>query len=147
MHKKVDVCIVGGGPGGALLANILAKNDISVLLLERTSEFAKAFRGEHLNEEGERVLKQHGLFERIEQLGILRMETLEYWQHGELVKKILPDSNIGHLGIHVPQAHLLEAIIEQAKAYPTFHYLLNTSVKQLIQNEQGQSIMERFCAA
>lgn len=138
MHKKVDVCIVGGGPGGALLANILAKNDISVLLLERTSEFAKAFRGEHLNEEGERVLKQHGLFDRIEQLGILRMETLEYWQNGELVKTILPDSTIGHLGIHVPQAHLLKAIIDQAKAYPTFHYLLNTSVKQLIQNEQGQ---------
>src|SRR5690606_2313973 len=39
---------------------------------------------------------------------------------------------------HVPQAHLLQAIIEQAKGYPTFNYLLNTTVKELIQNEQGQ---------
>ena len=52
MNKSVDVCIVGGGPGGTLLANILAQHNISVLLLERTNGFAKAFRGEHLNEEG-----------------------------------------------------------------------------------------------
>ncbi|AWE07544.1 FAD-binding protein [Lysinibacillus sp. 2017] len=137
MNKKVDVCIVGGGPGGALLANLLAKKNISVLLIERTNEFAKTFRGEHLNEEGERILREHGLFERIEQLGLLRMETLEYWQNGECVKTILPDEHVGHLGIHVPQAHLLEAIIEQAKTYPMFDYMLNTSVKELIHNDQG----------
>ena len=138
MNKKVDVCIVGGGPGGALLANLLAKENVSVLLLERTNDFAKAFRGEHLNEEGERVLKEHDLFERIEQLGLLRMETLEYWHNGECIKTIAPDKKVGHLGIHVPQAHLLQAIIEQAKDYATFDYLLNTTVKELIQNEKGQ---------
>lgn len=138
MNRKVDVCIVGGGPGGALLANLLTKNEVSVLLLERTNDFAKAFRGEHLNEEGERVLKQHGLFERIEELGLLKMETLEYWFNGQLMKTIEPDPAVGHLGIHVPQAHLLEAIIKQAKTYEHFDYLLNTSVKELIQNEQGQ---------
>ncbi|MGN7478255.1 FAD-dependent monooxygenase [Solibacillus silvestris] len=138
MNRKVDVCIVGGGPGGALLANILAENNVSVLLIERTNDFAKAFRGEHLNEEGEQILKQHGLFERIEQLGLLRMETLEYWLDGEKIKTIEPAPAIGHLGIHVPQAHLLQAIIEQAKTYPTFDYFLNTTVKQLVQNEEGQ---------
>ena len=138
MNKKVDVCIVGGGPGGALLSYLLAKNNVSVLLLERTSQFAKAFRGEHLNEEGEHVLKEHGLFQKIEQLGLLRMESLEYWQNGECVKTVLPDPQVGHLGIHVPQAHLLEVIIEQAKSYPTFDYMLNTSVKELIENQQGQ---------
>src|SRR5690606_40014570 len=91
-----------------------------------------------LNEEGEQILKQYELFERIEQLGLLRMETLEYWMNGEKFKTIEPDPAIGHLGIHVPQAHLLQAIIEQAKGYPTFNYLLNTTVKELIQNEQGQ---------
>ena len=138
MNRKVDVCIVGGGPGGALLANLLAKKNVSVLLIERTGDFAKAFRGEHLNEEGEMVLKQHDLYDKIEQLGLLKMETLEYWQHGECIKTIFPDKQVGHLGIHVPQAHLLEAILEQAKTYEHFDYLLNASVKELIQNEQGQ---------
>jgi 2-polyprenyl-6-methoxyphenol hydroxylase-like FAD-dependent oxidoreductase len=138
MNRKVDVCIVGGGPGGALLANLLAKKKVSVLLIERTGDFAKAFRGEHLNEEGEMVLKQHSLYDKIEQLGLLKMESLEYWQYGECIKTILPNEKVGHLGIHVPQAHLLEAILEQAKSYEHFDYLLNTSVKELIQNEQGQ---------
>lgn len=138
MNKKVDVCIVGGGPGGALLANLLAKNNVSVLLVERTNDFAKAFRGEHLNEEGEHVLKQHGIYERVEQLGLLKMETLEYWHNGACIKTVVPDAQVGHLGIHVPQAHLLEAILEQAKRYPSFDYALNTTVKELIQNEQGQ---------
>jgi 2-polyprenyl-6-methoxyphenol hydroxylase-like FAD-dependent oxidoreductase len=138
MNKKVDVCIVGGGPGGALLSYLLAKNNVSVLLLERTNHFAKAFRGEHLNEEGEQVLKEHGLFQKIEQLGLLRMESLEYWFNGECIKTVLPDPLIGHLGIHVPQAHLLEVLIQQANSYPTFEYLLNTTVKELIENEQGQ---------
>lgn len=138
MNKKVDVCIVGGGPGGALLANLLAKNNVSVLLVERTNDFAKAFRGEHLNTEGEYVLKQHGIYERIEQLGLLKMETLEYWLNGACIKSVFPDEQVGHLGIHVPQAHLLEAIIEQAKSYPSFAYALNTTVKELIQNDQGQ---------
>lgn len=138
MIKKVDVCIVGGGPGGVLLANLLAKQNVSVLLVERTNAFAKTFRGEHLNEEGERILKQHGIYERIEQLGLLKMETLEYWHNGACIKTIMPDEAVGHLGIHVPQAHLLQAILEQAKGYPTFDYALNTTVKELIQNEQGQ---------
>ena len=138
MNKKVDVCIVGGCPGGALLSYLLAKNNVSVLLLERTSQFAKAFRGEHLNEEGEQILKKHDLFQKIEQLGLLRMETLEYWQKGECIKTVFPDAQVGHLGIHVPQAHLLEVLIQQASQYPTFNYMLNTSVKELIENEHGQ---------
>ncbi|WP_339216479.1 FAD-dependent monooxygenase [Solibacillus sp. FSL W8-0372] len=140
MNRKVDVCIVGGGPGGTLLANILAKHNLSVLLLERTNGFAKAFRGEHLNEEGEQVLKQYGLFERIEELGLLRMERLEYWLDGQKFNTVYPDPVIGHLGIHVPQAHLLQAIVEQAQKYTSFDYLLNTTVKELIQDEHGHYI-------
>lgn len=137
MHKKVDVCIVGAGPGGALLSLLLAKKGFSVLLLERTNTLAKAFRGEHLNEVGERILKKHGLFEQIEALGLLRMEILEYCYKGEVVKTISPDPSVGHLGIHVPQAHLLEAIMEAAKTYDNFSYMLSTSVKDLVQNAVG----------
>ena len=54
----------GAGPGGALLAYLLAKKNISVLLIERTDRIAKTFRGEHINEEGEMILKKHGLFVR-----------------------------------------------------------------------------------
>ena len=140
MYKEVDISIVGGGPGGMLLAYLLAKKGIHVLLLERTNELARAFRGEHINEDGEAILKSYGLYEAVEKRGLLKMEAVEYWQKGEKIKTILPDASVGHLGIHVPQAHLLEAILEQAEAYPTFEYQLNTRVTELLQNEEGRYI-------
>ncbi|WP_419959406.1 FAD-dependent monooxygenase [Psychrobacillus sp. BM2] len=134
---KVDVCIVGAGPGGALLAYLLARKNVSVALIERTNQIGKTFRGEHLNEEGEAILKKYNLFDEVQKLGLLRMEKLEYWQDGELYKTILPDPEVGHLGIHVPQIHLLQVLIAAAKEYPTFHLMLNTKVDELLQDEDG----------
>lgn len=137
VHKKVDICVVGAGPAGALLSLLLVKKGLSVVLVERTNTLAKAFRGEHLNEVGERILKHHDLFERVEELGLLRMETLEYCERGKVIKTITPDEQIGHLGIHVPQAHLLQAIFEQAEMHEKFDCLLNTTVKDLVADEHG----------
>ncbi|SOC05358.1 2-polyprenyl-6-methoxyphenol hydroxylase-like FAD-dependent oxidoreductase [Ureibacillus xyleni] len=137
MNINTDICIVGAGPGGALLAYLLAKQGMTVILLERHKEVFKEFRGEHLNEEGEEILKKHDLFSKIEELGLLRMETLEYWENGKLFKTIYPDPSVGHLGIHVPQAHLLNVLINEAKKYPNFTLMTGTTVKDLIQDESG----------
>ena len=137
MNKEVDVCIVGAGPGGALLAYLLAKKKLSVLLLEQTNQLARSFRGEHMNEEGEAILKKHGLFDKVADLGLLKMERLEYWLNGQLVKTITPNPAVGHLGIHVPQGHLLQAIIEAAQAYDTFEHCLNARVTELLQDTAG----------
>ncbi|UZN00508.1 hypothetical protein OL548_13800 [Lysinibacillus sp. MHQ-1] len=51
-----------------------SKKGLSVILLEQNADLGKSFRGEHLNEEGEAVLKSHQLFEAVESLGLLRME-------------------------------------------------------------------------
>ncbi|QFF99316.1 FAD-binding protein [Psychrobacillus glaciei] len=137
MNNKVDVCIVGAGPGGVLLAYLLAKKNVSVILLERQQEVGKAFRGEHLNEEGEAILKEHGLFGAIEQLGLLRMEQLEYWHEGMPFKTILPDPKVGHLGIHVPQTHLLSVLLQAAQEYATFSCMMNTKVVELLKDNSG----------
>ncbi|MFE3972497.1 MULTISPECIES: FAD-dependent monooxygenase [unclassified Peribacillus] len=138
MMVKSDVCIVGSGPGGALLAYLLAKQDISVVLLERHSEVAREFRGEFLNEEGEGILKKHGLFESVESLGLLRMEQIEYWHDGQIFKRIFPKLPVDHVGIHVPQNHLLTAILNEAEKLDSFQLMMNTRVTDLIQNEMGR---------
>lgn len=135
--QAVDVCIVGAGPGGALASFLLAKKGFSVLLVERTDQSNKAFRGEHLNEEGERILKQYGFFDEIEARGLLRMEQIEYWQHGELFKLIKADPNVGHLGIHVPQNHLIDVLLAHAKKCPNMTYSDKTKLVSLLQNEHG----------
>ena len=140
MMQSVDVCIVGAGPGGALLSYLLAKKGLSVLLVERTNTIAKAFRGEHVNVEGEEILKRYDLFSEIEQLGLLRMEQVEYWQDGSCFKTIEADPQIGHLGIHVPQAHLLQVIIKRASVFPNFQFCLQTTLDDLVEDENGRYV-------
>ncbi|WP_427109774.1 FAD-dependent monooxygenase [Lysinibacillus xylanilyticus] len=138
MKYQADVCIVGAGPGGALLSHLLAKKGLSVILLEQNAALGQAFRGEHLNEEGEAVLKSHRLFEAVEALGILRMGKLEYYADGRAIKTILPDDAVGHLGIHVPQANLLKGILQETQNFPHFSCFLNTKVTKLIVDSLGR---------
>ncbi|MFJ7734952.1 FAD-dependent monooxygenase [Lysinibacillus sp. NPDC097287] len=140
MSYEADVCIVGAGPAGTLLGYLLAKKGFSVMLLEQNKELGKAFRGEHLNEEGEAVLKSHNLFEAVEALGLLRMEKLEYCYNGHTIKTILPDPAVGHLGIHVPQKNLLKAILSKAQKISHFNCMLNTKVTRLMTDDAGRYV-------
>ena len=56
-----DIAIVGGGPGGATLANIFASRGVKVALIERQKDFSKEFRGEALMPSGKEVLDQIGI--------------------------------------------------------------------------------------
>ncbi|MBE5101747.1 FAD-dependent monooxygenase [Priestia aryabhattai] len=135
MNYQTDVCIIGAGPGGALLAYLLAKQNISTILIERSDKLGKEFRGEHLNEDGETILKKHHIFEEIESLGLLRMSRVEYWKDGHIFKTV--ESELGHAGIHVPQQHLLQSINSQASIHPSYKLMLGTKVTELTQNEKG----------
>src|SRR4051794_34854727 len=117
---KTDVCIVGAGPAGALLSYLLASHNISTILVERHGNINKEFRGEHLNETGETILQNYGLFEELEAIGLLRMERVEYWDQGEVFKQIMPDERIKHVGIHVPQKHLLGLLLQKSEPLPEF---------------------------
>ena len=61
MMNNFDAVIVGGGPGGATLANIFASRGIKVALIERQKDFSKEFRGEALMPSGKEVLDQIGI--------------------------------------------------------------------------------------
>jgi choline dehydrogenase-like flavoprotein len=46
--EHADCCIVGGGPGGAVLALLLARQGVAVTLLEAHGDFDRDFRGDGL---------------------------------------------------------------------------------------------------
>ncbi|MCM3585289.1 FAD-dependent monooxygenase [Mesobacillus maritimus] len=127
MILEKDVCIVGAGPGGALLGLLLAKQGISVSVLERHTGIDKEFRGEHLNQEGEAILRQYGLYEKVEHEGLLLMERVEYWQDGKAFKTISPSGDERHVGIHVPQRNLLSILLGESQVFP--HYRLEIGAK------------------
>ncbi|MEH7383573.1 FAD-dependent monooxygenase [Bacillus sp. JJ1533] len=136
MNLQTDVCIVGGGPAGALLGFLLAKKGISTIVVERTSGNEREFRGEHINAETETILKEHQLFDKIEALGLLKMKKVEYYYGSNIVKSITPTQE-DHVGIHIPQPHILTAISNEAAQFPNYQLLLNTNVTGLVQDEKG----------
>ena len=124
---NVDVCIVGAGPSGALLSYLLAKNGVTTMIIERTRN-TPAFRGEHISAETEDILKEHQLFHKIEEKGLLRMDKVEFFDHGQVIKTITPQKDEEHVGIHVPQAHLISTIIEEAAKYDHFNHMVKQKV-------------------
>jgi 2-polyprenyl-6-methoxyphenol hydroxylase-like FAD-dependent oxidoreductase len=137
MNLEADVCIVGAGPGGALLGYLLAKRGISTIVLERHTGIDKEFRGEHLNQDGERVLKKYHLYNQVEQAGLLLMERIEYYLHGEVIKTVLPAEGEHHVGIHVPQRNLLSVLISEAQSFDTYKLMMGTKVTELLFNQNG----------
>ncbi|WP_088071710.1 FAD-dependent monooxygenase [Gottfriedia luciferensis] len=137
MNINTDVCIVGAGPGGALLAYLLAKQNISTVLVERHIGIDKEFRGEHLNSEGEQILKKHHLYEKVQEYGLLLMDRVEYWEDNKIIKSIFPSSDSMHVGIHVPQNHLLNVILNETKKYENFQLLMGTRVSELMKDQSG----------
>jgi 2-polyprenyl-6-methoxyphenol hydroxylase-like FAD-dependent oxidoreductase len=140
MDLKTEVCIVGCGPGGALLGYLLAKNNIPTIILERNEEIDKEFRGEHLNHEGEQILKKYQLYEKLEEYGLLLMKRVEYIDHGKVIKTITPDPENEHVGIHVPQNNLLNLFVNESHQFEHYQLMLGTKVTEIIQDETGHYI-------
>ncbi|WP_010303354.1 FAD-dependent monooxygenase [Kurthia senegalensis] len=139
MKRMTDVCIVGAGPAGAMLAFLLVRKGLDVTLLESSKTLGKAFRGEHINEHGEALLKRYGLFGNLDDSMMLPMKKLENWKDGICYETIKPDPAIGHLGIHVPQRHLLAAILKPIQHNPNFHLCVETKMIRL----EGQTVYAR----
>ena len=138
---KTDVCIVGAGPGGALLSYLLNQKGISTMLIERQPHLHKSFRGELLNVDGEAILNKHGLYSLIQQRGALLLEQIQYWENGQIIHTVSPGNGESHVGIHVPQDHLLEAIVSHAQQHNSNEQVLfNTIMTGLLRDKNGQVV-------
>lgn len=140
MNLEAEVVVVGAGPGGAMLGYLLAASGVSVILLERHPHTDKEFRGEHLNAQGEQILKEHGLYEKVQEAGLLLMEKVEYFQKGQVIKTILPGPGEEHTGIHVPQRHLLQVLIGESLKFSNYRLMMDTTVTDLIRGEDSEVI-------
>ena len=130
--EKVDVAIIGGGPGGATLANILASRGVSTVLVERQKDFSKEFRGEGLMPSGNEVLKQIGF--NLDDVDYRKVEEMNLFYKGELEAN--PEIDFLKRGElrWVSQPQLLEKLIEKASGFDNFIFYRGYKARDLIYN-------------
>ena len=131
--EKVDVAIIGGGPGGATLANILASRGVSTVLVERQKDFSKEFRGEGLMPSGSEVLEQIDF--NLDDVDYRKVEEMNLFYKGELEAN--PEIDFLKRGElrWVSQPQLLEKLIKKASSFDNFIFYRGYKALDLIYNE------------
>src|SRR5215213_5902126 len=118
----IDCCIVGGGPAGAVLALLLARQGVRVTLLEAHSDFDRDFRGDVLQPAALDVIGQMGLAQRVLDVALARYPTRTGTSPADSTS--FPD--IARLKTpypfmtYVPQVRFLKVIVEEGQTCPTF---------------------------
>ena len=134
-----SVIIVGAGPAGMALGYLLARRGIGVTVLETHRDFARVFRGEGLQMSGIDAIRQMGLGERLDRIPYTEARTIAMYAGGRVVVQTSAAS-MGRANVRlVPQPALLEAIAEEAGAFPSFHLECGCSVRELMVERVGAS--------
>lgn len=132
--ETTTVCVVGGGPAGAVLGLLLARAGIDVMVLEKHADFLRDFRGDTIHPSTLEILDELGLSERFARLPQYRAERLT----------VVPDEgapvtiDMGVLPARypyiafVPQWDFLNLITEEAAHYPTFRLRMRAEATDLL---------------
>ncbi|MET0135547.1 MAG: FAD-dependent monooxygenase [Kibdelosporangium sp.] len=135
---STDVCVVGGGPAGMTFALSLAMRGDRVVVLEKSQDFDRSFRGESLSPDSAWLLQRLGVLEQLREQRILEVAHTEIQQEGEVVLRVdFADYDTARLPLEVPQPMLLRTLADAAAAYPNFTLVRQAGVTRLL-HEDGK---------
>jgi 2-polyprenyl-6-methoxyphenol hydroxylase-like FAD-dependent oxidoreductase len=86
--QNFDVVIAGGGLAGSSLGGVLARSGVSVLVVEKESGFRDRIRGELAWPWGHSEALRAGLGEPLEQLGVVPLPEIGFYQHRQRVDSL-----------------------------------------------------------
>ncbi|MET0233306.1 MAG: FAD-dependent oxidoreductase [Kibdelosporangium sp.] len=137
MTRKIstDVCVVGGGPAGMAFALALAMRGDRVVVLEKSADFERSFRGESLSPDAVWLLQRLGVLARLRERQILEVAGTELAQDGETLMRVnFADYDADRLPIEVPQPMLLRTLADAAAVYPHFMLVRSAGATDLLRS-------------
>jgi 2-polyprenyl-6-methoxyphenol hydroxylase-like FAD-dependent oxidoreductase len=146
MHERTDgvrdvrrttCCVVGGGPGGAVLGLLLARAGLDVTLLEAHPDFDREFRGDTLHPSVMEIMDQLGLADRLLELPHTEARSFTLQTVSGPFTPVdfsRVDTKFPYITL-MPQTSFLEFIVAEAKRYPNFRLVMEARVRGLIEED------------
>jgi 2-polyprenyl-6-methoxyphenol hydroxylase-like FAD-dependent oxidoreductase len=135
---RTQCCIAGGGPAGAMLGLLLARQGLDVVVLEKHADFLRDFRGDTIHPSTMEVLDQLGLASAFLALGPARVSELSF-RTPTRPSTTLADfhdlrSPFPFIAL-IPQWDFLNFITAEAARYPGFRLLMSTEATGLVEED------------
>ena len=140
---EYDVAIVGYGPVGAVLANLLANHGLKIVVVERAASIYDKPRAITLDHEALRVLQACGLADVMEKAIAPHNGSHYLGVDGEVIKIFDPMPPPYPLGwmpnVTFVQPDMEQALRDKLAAYRNADVFLSTTGLSLVQDEIGRA--------